>query len=404
MQTDEDVRHYDLVIVGGGLAGNCLGFALKGLGLRIAIIEASTRAQLYASPAGDRALALAAGTVNALEALGIWDGIADKATAIKHIHISDRGHFGKTRLSAQKANVAALGYVITARDLETYIADLVAQTDMDIIAPARVVGLMSGHGEINVSIKQDDAAKQKDGLNLTAKLLVGADGGLSSVRTLLDIPQQVTDYRQTALVTTVKSSLPHHNTAYERFTPSGPLALLPLDKRHNSVVWTRTTDEAQALMLGSEKDFINELQHCFGYRLGELALTAPRRAFPLSLIRAETMQQGRAVIIGNAVHQLHPVAGQGFNLGLRDVMRLAENLTAVVRNQQDIGDPDVLAAYAKARLKDHSRVIGFTDSVVKIFSNDWQALIAARNIGLALLDHVPAAKAALAKQAMGLAD
>jgi len=168
------------------------------------------------------------------------------------------------------------------------------------------------------------------------------------------------------------------------------------------VVWTRTTDEAEALMLGSEKDFLNELQDCFGFRLGELALTAPRRAFPLSLIRAETMQRDRAVIIGNAAHQLHPVAGQGFNLGLRDVMQLAANLTAVAQNQQDIGSSEVLSAYTQARLKDHARVIGFTDSVVKIFSNDWLAIAAARNLGLAVLDHIPPAKAALAKQAMGL--
>jgi len=388
---------YDLLIAGGGLAGNCLALALKGSGLRIAIIEANTRAQQQAAPAGDRALALAAGTVNALETLDIWQGIADKATAIKHIHISDRGHFGKARLSAEKNHVPALGYVITARDIESHLADLVGQGAIDVIAPARLVGLMPGGEAINASLKQGN-----DSINLSAKLLVGADGGMSSVRALLDIPQHSTDYRQTALVTTVKSSLPHHNTAYERFTASGPLALLPQGTHHSSVVWTRTTDEAEALMLGSEKDFLNELQDCFGFRLGELALTAPRRAFPLSLIRAETMQRDRAVIIGNAAHQLHPVAGQGFNLGLRDVMQLAANLTAVAQNQQDIGSSEVLSAYTQARLKDHARVIGFTDSVVKIFSNDWLAIAAARNLGLAVLDHIPPAKAALAKQAMGL--
>jgi 2-octaprenyl-6-methoxyphenol hydroxylase len=390
---------YDLMIVGGGLAGNCLGLALQDSGLRIAIIEANTRAQQENSPAGDRALALAAGTVNALESLNLWQGISHKATPINHIHISDRGHFGKTRLSAAKAGVPALGYVITARDIEGHIAGLVAQSPIDVIAPARVVGVMAGSDAINVSIKQN-----QESLNLSAKLLVGADGGLSSVRTLLDIPQQVTDYGQTALVTTVRSSLPHYNTAYERFTSSGPLALLPQAKSYSSVVWTRTTDEAEALMLGSEKDFQEELQNCFGFRLGELTLAAPRRAFPLSLIRAQTMQADRAVIIGNAVHQLHPVAGQGFNLGLRDVMELADKLRTVAARQQDIGSREVLSAYSQARIKDHSRVIGFTDSVVKIFSNDWLALAAARNVGLALLDHIPAAKAILAKQAMGFGE
>lgn len=387
---------YDLIIVGGGLAGSCLALALKDTGLKIAIVEAGTREQLHASPAGDRALALAAGTVEVLTSLGIWQGIGNKATAIAHIHISDRGHFGKVRLSAQKENVAALGYVITARDIETHVADLVEQAGITQHCPARVVGLMSGASEVNVSLKSGDAS-----LTLSAKLLVGADGGNSSVRQLLDIPQRITEYQQTALVTTVKTAIPHNNTAFERFTASGPLALLPVAKNRCAVVWTRTNEEAEALMLGSEADFLAELQALFGYRLGELTLTAPRRAFPLSLIRAERMVAGRAVIIGNAVHQLHPVAGQGFNLGLRDVVQLADGLSQAVHGGNDIGAPEFLQAYAESRQQDHDRVIGFTDSVVKIFSNDGLALAAARNIGLTLLDHIPGAKSMLARQAMG---
>lgn len=391
-------QEYDLLIVGGGLAGNCLALALKDTGLRIAIIEANTREQLYASPAGDRALALAGGTVKMLEALGAWQGIRLAACPIKNIHISDRGHFGKTRLSAEKENVAALGYVITARDIETHVAKQVESANIKVICPTRVTGLISGDNEVNVSLKQGEQA-----LNLSAKLLVGADGGQSSVRKLLDIAQQVTEYGQTALVTTVSTSIPNNNTAYERFTASGPLALLPVDSRHCAVVWTRSDEDAAALMSGGEADFLDELQHCFGYKLGELALTAPRRAFPLSLIRAEKMLAGRTVIIGNAVHQLHPVAGQGFNLGLRDVVQLAEMLIQQHEHAQDIGAAEFLSRYAQARQKDHDRVIGFTDTVVRIFSNDWLALAAARNIGLAVLDHIPAAKALLTRHAMGLA-
>ena len=391
-------QDYDLIIAGGGLAGNCLALALKDTGLRIAIVEAHTREQLFNSPAGDRALALAAGTVMMLEALGIWQGICHAATAIKQIHVSDRGHFGKTRLSAQKEHVEALGYVITARDIETHVANRVAEAGIELIAPARVVGLMSGDNEVCVSLKQGN-----ESLNVSAKLLVGADGGLSSVRKLLDIAQHMTEYGQTALVTTVRSTLPNKNTAFERFTASGPLALLPVAKNQCAVVWTRTNDDAEALMLGSEADFLAELQQCFGFKLGELSLTAPRRAFPLSLIRAEKMVAGRAVIIGNAVHQLHPVAGQGFNLGLRDVVNLAEMLIKQHEQNQDIGEAGFLKAYAVSRKKDHDRTIGFTDAVVKIFSNEWLALAAARNIGLALLDHIPAAKTLLTRHAMGLA-
>ena len=393
------MRHdYDLLIVGGGLAGNCLALALKATGLRIAIVEANTREQLYDSPAGDRALALAAGTVIMLDALGIWQGISHAATAIKHIHISDRGHFGKTRLSAQKEHVDALGYVITARDIETHVANRVAEAGIELISPARVVGLMSGDKEICISLKQGN-----DSLNVTAGLLVGADGGLSSVRKLLDIAQHMTEYGQTALVTTVKSTIPNKNTAFERFTASGPLALLPVDKNHCAVIWTRTNEDANTLMLGSEANFLAELQQCFGFKLGELGLSATRRAFPLSLIRAEKMVADRAVIIGNAVHQLHPVAGQGFNLGLRDVVSLTEMLIKQHEQNKDIGAADFLKDYAVSRKKDHDRTIGFTDAVVKIFSNEWLALAAARNIGLALLDHIPAAKNLLTRHAMGLA-
>jgi len=391
-------QKYDIVIVGSGLTGNCLALMLNNTGLRIAIVEAATREQLYASPAGDRALALAAGTVQTLDALGLWHGINKAATAIKQIHISDQGHFGKTRLSAQKEHVDALGYVISARDIETHIANLVSESTVELITPARVVGLMSSDNEIFINLKQGT-----ESLNITAKLLVGADGGLSSVRQLMGITQKVTEYGQTAIVTTIKSTLANNNTAFERFTVSGPLALLPIGSHECSVVWTRKDEDANALMLGSEIDFIEELQQCFGYKLGQLSLTAPRRAFPLSLIRAERMVVGRTVIIGNAAHQLHPVAGQGFNLGFRDVVQLAEQLIKQYELNSDIGQADFLKTYAKTRKQDQDLTIGFTDIVVNVFSNEWLTLITARNIGLTFLDYVPSAKTMLTRHAMGIA-
>lgn len=389
---------YDILIAGAGLAGNCLALALKDSGLNIAIVEACSREQLRASPAGDRALALAAGTVTMLRTLDVWRGVADKATAITDIHISDRGHFGKTRLSAQQQGVEALGYVIRARDIEDHVAALVERAGIRQFRPARLVGLMSGMHEVNVSLKQGQAS-----LNLTATLLVGADGGQSSVRKLLEIPQEVTEYGQTALVTTVRSTLSHHNTAFERFTASGPLALLPQADRLSAVVWTRTHEEAEGLMAGGDAEFLEQLQDCFGYRLGQLTLAAPRRAFPLSLIRARTMVSGRSVIIGNAVHQLHPVAGQGFNLGLRDVVQLAEMLLDRHEQGGDIGASDLLERYVRIRQQDHDHTITFTDNVVKVFSSDWLALAAVRSGALTLLDHLPFAKHQLARHAMGLA-
>jgi 2-octaprenyl-6-methoxyphenol hydroxylase len=388
---------YDLLIAGGGLAGNCLALALRDSGLKLAIIEANTRAEQQASPAGDRALALAAGTVTMLDALGVWQGIKQAATPIETIHVSDRGHFGKTRLSAAQEGVEALGYVIAARDLEGHVADCVESANIERLCPARVAGLHSGTEEIGVSLKLGNVSA-----TVSAKLLAGADGGQSSVRKLLDIGQEVTDYGQTALVTTVETSRPNRFTAYERFTASGPLALLPVGQRHSAVVWTRTREEAETLLSLSAADFIAKLQDCFGYRLGELTLAAPRRAFPLTLIRAERMVDGRAVIIGNAAHQLHPVAGQGFNLGLRDVTALAEALLAQQARGGDIGDAQMLKAYAESRRRDHVRTIRFTDQLIHLFSNEWLPLAAARNAGLCLLDQVPAAKSLLSRHAMGL--
>ncbi|MCK5899087.1 MAG: 2-octaprenyl-6-methoxyphenyl hydroxylase [Methylococcales bacterium] len=390
---------YDLLIGGGGLAGNCLALALKKSGLNIALIEAVSREQLQQSTAGDRALALSAGTVMMLQNIGIWDNIKSSATAIKKIHISDRGHFGKMRLSAEKYGVEALGYVIAARDLETPIAQMVEDAGIKQFCPAKIKALTSDKDSIEVTLIQANKKTQ-----VSAKLLVGADGGQSTIRCLLEIEQHKKVYGQTALITTINSSLPHQNIAYERFTSSGPLALLPIAKNQSAVVWTRTSVEAKALMEASEKDFIAQLQHCFGYHLGELTRTAKPIAFPLTLIHAKKMHAQRSVIIGNAAHQLHPVAGQGFNLGLRDVVQLAEMLIKQQQQQADIGDEKFLEQYAKTRQKDHQKTIGFTDNVVKIFSNQWLPLAAVRNASLTALDHIPIAKKLLATHAMGLGD
>lgn len=390
---------YDLLIVGGGLAGNCLALALKDSGLKIALIEENTRKQLDESPAGDRALALAAGTVTLLDALGAWQDVHRFATAIKAIHVSDRGHFGKTRLSAEKEKVDALGYVITARDLEMHVARLLDQTSVEQLCPGRLTGLIAGKEIVNVSLNHNNQS-----MSFSAKLVVGADGGNSSVRKLLEMPQETIDYGQTALVTTVSTSVPHDNVAYERFTPFGPLAMLPMTANQCAVVWTRTHEDANTLLHCSDTEFLTELQRCFGYSLGELELKSPHRAFPLSLVRAGKMIAHRTVMIGNAVHQLHPVAGQGFNLGLRDLALLAEMILSHQEADMDIGAVDCLTTYARRRQKDHDQTIGFTHSLVRVFSNDWLPLLLVRNMGLIALDQLPFAKTFLTRHAMGLAE
>lgn len=394
MQTE-----FDLIIAGAGLSGNCLALALQKSGLSIAIVETQSQRELLESGQGDRALALSAGTVELLKALDIWNGIADKVTPIKHIHVSDQGHFGKTRLSASQQKVEALGYVIVARDLEQHMASLVAKTNICSIYDTRVIGLMAGQNEINVSLKQ-----QGQSVNLLAQLLVGADGGQSTVRKLLEIQQNITEYGQTAIVATIESSLPHQFTAYERFTAFGPLALLPMQGKQSAVVWTRHKEQAQNLLSLSETDFTAEMQSCFGYWLGSLKLVSARRSFPLSLIHSDTMISDRAVIIGNAVHQLHPVAGQGFNLSIRDIAYLAELILDRAKIKADIGAKEMLKEYTQKREFDHTKTIVFTNQIVNLFSNDFFPVTALRNTGLTLLDHLPGLKKMLGKHAMGMAE
>lgn len=392
-------QEYDVLIVGGGLAGSCLALALHDSGMKVAIVEATTEEQRSKAAIGNRALALAYGTTKMLEALNSWQSVKHKATPIKQIHISDQGHFAKSRLSADKEGVEALGYVITARDIEQAVTEQVQKTDVSMICPGRLIGLIAGDEQMLVSLKVGE-----ESVNVSAKLIVGADGGDSSVRRLLGIQQTSRDYQQKAIVTTVKPSLGHGNIAFERFTATGPLALLPTRNNCFSVIWTRSDEQTDQLMAGGDESFIEALQECFGYRLGALEMVAPRFAFPLSLIRAGTMVTGRGVIVGNAAHQLHPVAGQGFNLGLRDVVQLAEMLIQQFQSGGDIGNKEFLSCYANARASDHDKTVNFTDGIVRIFSNEWLPVAASRGLGLFMIDHISVAKSYLTRQAMGMGE
>lgn len=389
---------YDLLIVGGGLVGGSLALALAGSPLRIAIIESQPDEHRLASAAGDRALALSWGSSQILGQLGVWGEIAPHAAEIRHIHVSDRGHFGKVRIHAESSGVPALGYVATARVIERAIAGALKGSRLDFLCPADLVGVMSGPGGVHVSVRSGG-----ESITMVGRLLVAADGGNSTVRRLLEIGQIVREYGQTAIVTEVDTELPNRGVAYERFTESGPLALLPLGKNRCSVVWTREREDAEALVSCPKAEFSCALQRAFGYWLGRMELVAPRQCFPLRLIRAEKMLADRVLLIGNAMHQLHPVAGQGFNLGLRDVASLAEWLHVRCDFGEDIGDAAFLRRYVAARQDDLSSVIRFTDGLVGLFSNDIMPLAIGRTAGLLALDHLPLLKRALARHAMGLA-
>lgn len=387
---------FDILIVGGGLVGGSLALALRQSPLRVGLVEALSDAERRASPSSERALALSRSTVQILDGLGLWASVAEHAAAIRHIHVSDRGHFGKTRLHAADLGVAALGHVAVARMLEDAIQERLDDAPVTRLCPARVMGLKAGQDRVFVTLMHGG-----ENLNVTARLLVAADGGNSTVRNLLGIEQAVREYGQTAIVTEVITGRDHEGTAYERFTPSGPLAVLPLAPRKCSVVWTRRDEDARDLLQQGEREFTASLQDAFGHWLGQLTLANRPQGFPLRLIRAEQMTEERVVLIGNAMHQIHPVAGQGFNLGLRDAAVLAERLTTQAGFGEDVGAPDFLGRFAEARRKDLRRVIRFTDSLVRVFSNDFPPLTLARNLALIALDRLPAAKRMLAHQAMG---
>ncbi|HYE34877.1 2-octaprenyl-6-methoxyphenyl hydroxylase [Methylocaldum sp.] len=387
---------FDLLIVGGGLVGGSLALALRDAPLRIGVVEALTETERQASAAGDRALALARSTVQILDQLGIWQSVAAKGMPIRHIHVSDRGRFGKTRLHAAEKGVEALGHVIVARNLEDRIAQELRALDAELLCPARIIGLKAGRDGVCVTLKQGDEC-----LNLTAALVVAADGGNSTVRRLLGIEQDVRDYGQTAIVTEVRTEADVNFTAYERFTASGPLAFLPLERKKCSVVWTLKNEDATELLNESELNFTANLQSVFGYWLGKIQLASQRQGFPLKLIRAEKMADERVLLIGNAMHQLHPVAGQGFNLGLRDAAFLAERLFAKLAFNEDIGEKEFLDHYVQVRQRDLTNVIHFTDGLVRTFCTDFPPVALARNAALIALDCFPPAKRLLARHAMG---
>lgn len=389
MQTD-----YDVIIIGSGMVGGCLGLALSQTSLRIAIVEAKPFVDKQADSAGKRAIALSWGSRNILEQLNIWQQINDNAMPIRHIHVSDKGHFGKARLSAKTQHVDALGYVVEAAKIESVVSTSLVATNIDVLCPATLSNYVVHDSKVEVAINLNDKEQ-----TLSCDLLVGADGGLSKVRQLGSFELKGYAYDQQAITGLIKVESDERDVAYERFTSEGPIAMLPHFDGLYSLVWTMPSDLAEQVKQMSEKAFLDRLQSRFGQWLGELSLSGACQIFPLSLSHVPQNISDRVVLIGNAAHQLHPVAGQGFNLGLRDAAMLADVLMSA---PQDMGVEDMLGTYARQRKTDQALITGFTDSVIKLFSTDNAMLSVVRNSGLLMLDKVPMLKNEFARQTMGL--
>ena len=389
---------YDVVIVGGGMVGASLAYALGHQPIKTALVEA-TPFRSHTQPSfDDRSVALSYGTQRIFESLDLWDKMQASATAIQHIHVSDRGHFGVTRMHAAAQGVDALGYVIENRILGNVLAtQLNALPHTQILCPAQLLDASITQQHVALKIKQGTRTT-----DITTRLLIAADGGDSTVRDKLGVRVTRHNYEQVAMVANLRFEHSHRQVAYERFTEDGPLAVLPLSDDRCSLVWTTTPEKAARLITAPDAEFITGLRHYFGLRLGKVMQLGARKAYPLQLIRADTQVIPRVALIGNAAHTLHPVAGQGFNLGLRDVAVLAQIIIDTVKDGRDPGGAGVLAAYAEWRASDHARVVSLTDGLIKMFSNSFMPLALARNVAMITIDILPPLKRALTRQTMGL--
>lgn len=392
----------ELVIVGGGMVGACLALALQGCarqaGWRIRLIEALPPGGPEAQPSYDtRSTALSHGSRLLLERLGIWTDLAGCVEPIRQIHVSDRGHPGVTRLYAEKESVPALGYVVENTRLGEVLLRALDPQVVEWMAPARATAARAVVGGYSLDVEVGDTLQ-----TLHADLLVLADGGRSGLLDQLGVHRDVSPYGQTAIVTNVTSAQGHGAVAYERFTPTGPLALLPLAGQRSALVWTLAEEQAEAVAAMADADFLAELQQAFGFRMGALIRVGARACYPLKLIRAQEQVRAHLVVLGNAAHSLHPIAGQGFNLSLRDTLALADALIAANAAGQALGDPGVLQGYLDRQQGDQRMTVAFSDYLTRLFSNRQPILTAGRNLGLLGLDLLPPARRLFARQAMGL--
>jgi len=384
---------FDIVIVGGGMVGASLAVALEGLALRIALIEAVPHDAAAQPSFDERTTALSNGSRRILETLGIWSAVAPAATPIAKIHISDQGRFGFARIAAAEQGLDALGFVVPNRALGSALwSRLTGSQGVRLYCPAEVVRVVSQPEVVELDVLVGGVAT-----TLSTRLVVAADGAESALRTAFGVAAKVRDYEQTAVITTVLTQRFHDYVAYERFTQSGPLALLPLADGRCTLVLTLSPSLAAAALAWSDQEFLAEVQRRFGFRLGRFLKVGRRVPYPLSLTRADATSRGRCVIIGNAAQALHPVAGMGFNLGLRDVASLAELVAA----GGDPGDAALLAEYDAWRAADRGGIIAFTDGLVRVFSSPWGAVQRLRNLGLLAFDVLPPAKAALSRLSTG---
>ena len=400
----------EVLISGGGMVGLTLGIALAGAGIEVVVVDAADPAAVTDAGFDGRASAIARGTQRLLAALGVWPGMAEAAEPILEIRVSDGRtgaaasrlflHYDRRELAEETDE--PLGFIVENRAVRTALhARAAALPALQLVAPGRLARVERGGGATPA------AAELADGRRLRARLVVAAEGRGSPLRAAAGIRVSAWDYPQCGIVCTVAHELPHQGVAHEHFLPAGPFALLPMtdaaDGSHrSSLVWTERRDLVAAVLALDDAAFGAELQRRFGDSLGRLAPAGRRWSYPLSLMHAERYIDHRLALVGDAAHVIHPIAGQGLNLGLRDVAALAETVVEAHRLGLDPGDPSVLSRYQQWRRFDNTVLMIATDGLNRLFSNDLGPLRLARDVGLAAVNRMPPLKRLFMRHAMGL--
>lgn len=385
-----------VIIIGGGMAGATLALALAHFSqgrLAVHLVEAQTLENHHHPGFDARALALSHGTCQQLAQMGIWQVTQDVACAIRQVQVSHQGHCGFVTLNASDYQIDALGHVVELHHVGQRLFSLLRQSPgVTLHCPARVAQFFRSDQQVSVQLD--------NGTLLQGQLMVATDGTLSPLASQCGICWQQTPYQQLAVIANITTAQPHQGRAFECFTPQGPLALLPAINRC-SLVWCLSCERQQQVMNWSDNQFCDALQQAFGWRLGRITHAGKRTVYPLALSVAQRIVSHRLALAGNAAQTLHPVAGQGFNLGIRDVISLAKILSDAASRQQDIGSYPVLAAYQRQRMADRNATIALTDGLINLFANHWQPLTLCRNLALMTMDLASPLRDKLAYRALG---
>lgn len=373
---------YDVIIVGGGLVGSSLALALRDLPLSVALVEA--RLPTSEDP---RLFALNISSIQLLSHLGLWPAIEKEASPINAVHVSHRGHFGAVRLNASDADLPTLGHVVPAYCIEAAIHEaLLAETRITRYCPARVVAVQPGDTETQLTLTTESGE-----LTLSSSLIIGADGTESTLRDALNIPTETIDYHQSAIVARIGVSEAHRGIAYERFADGGALAMLPLPDQTCASIWSAPTDQATQLMQLNDADYLAACQRVMGHRLGRLLSMSPRAHFPLRMKRALSGVSSHVFLLGNALHTLHPIAAQGFNLALYEVATLVEGFVQGLARGETI-TPHTLQTLSERTQAQQTISVGVSDRLARVFTKPQPGLSTLAGFCMLGLDCLPPLK------------